>query len=329
MLKLKEVVKNITIYTKFETPSKPISSNFGKSWQFEYSIKLLYPCYTLVYKNSPKEFKSKDLVNDFAVPYLLRFELNDQNIRIEENKTLLLFIHDRDTRIDYRDIGFLFFRPRIDTETGIRVTYSLYQTMLKKWPFRTNCQNYQELKYRSQAHCLDVCFGREGQQRLNITMPDILIGPNDRIDMDISFQEDQQVDENMMAELDDLCFTRCEKDDCVHKEFVPAVHDFLKVNGSKIFFSLMAAKQPDILIQAVPAINMVDFLTYVLSTVSFWTGFAPLALKNQWFNSKEKRTKVQNVQTVEKCYPHSLANCMVEINLLKSMIFDLQAKVFR
>ncbi len=326
MLKLTDVIEEVTIYTKYDNPISTADLNFAKKWIVEHSIKYYHPCYTLVYKNFREELESRDLVNDFTVPFLLKFVFNNRNVRINDTEELLLFIHDRTTRINYKDIGFVFFRPKIEM-AGIRLTYSLYRIELKKWPYRTDCKNYPDINYRSQAHCLDSCLAQGIQKALNVTISDVLIDTSDRIDLDMPFKEyDELLVQNRQAvdEVDYYCMTICQQVDCVHEEFVPAFHDYFLENSTKIAIELMASKQPDFFIQSIAAVNLIDFLTYVLSTIGFWTGFAPLSLHSKWFSSKKKRTKIE---TFERRCPHSAVNCRVEFDLLKCELRELQAKI--
>ncbi len=263
------------------------SNEFKKYWAVERSTKNQMPCYSAIFIGPERTFSTKDLVNNIDAPYVYRVEFRPlQSL----NYTTLVYFHSNRVRANYLGSAYL------EVETPARVTYDLIRSERLEWPYSTNCRHYdryRKLTVLSQAACIDECLWIGGIEILNRTLTEVLIRKSHAAEQDfndVPFYGDRRDDSNetfiKMVDWYEYCTSNlCSKPDCIHEEYVP---NFRKPGAEDTVLSISVdpPKRPDIVIQFVPAINHIDFVTYVLSTIAFWTGFAPLGLHKKWFENR-------------------------------------------
>lgn len=104
---------------------------------------------------------------------------------------------------------------------------------------------------------------------------------------------------SVLKELDDIyksCSAKCPFLDCVQEQYIP--RRLSSGNWTTPTVTLMMSSEPRITTQFKPQINPVDYITYVLSCVSFWLAWSPLDFLLNSFVSNVIRRRLNNVKTL-------------------------------
>ncbi len=271
------LIKQISVIDWPPLVYNPRNSDFDQAWSASRSIKERSSCYSFIYKGN--KFDKKNVINNQFIPYLyeILFE-NDHNFT--RDKIAFVYLHSRNVLNSAQDNSYLEIAMN-DTISEIFLTYDLYRNELLEWPYRTKCRHYNKTSnFRTQGHCIDHCRFVSYHKKLQIFSSQILIEENDHYPKEIRFDELIEYNEtikNICLDIENFCVNySCANEDCIREEFIPSVR---KVDvGQNLTFALGPPRGPDFNVKCVPAISLIDFVTYVLSTIGFWTGFAPLTL---------------------------------------------------
>lgn len=80
----------------------------------------------------------------------------------------------------------------------------------------------------------------------------------------------------VLNEIQGQCNAFCEREDCLEHEYVPFVVG--KSGRDRLSVILYGSNAPTIDTISMPLLTIVDFLVYIVSSISFWLGASPLGL---------------------------------------------------
>lgn len=158
----------------------------------------------------------------------------------------------------------------------IMVRYTHFSSELLPAPFATNCIDYAiDTQFESKDHCIDVCATDLYLKEFNLFPAYTLIDkPRDsRIDL---FADKGTIKrKNQIAE---HCREKCSANDCKFDRFLIDIateipEDYVDVTS----VNLLKPISPRYSIKYAAMMQPADYVTYVLSCVSFWIGFCPLS----------------------------------------------------
>lgn len=151
----------------------------------------------------------------------------------------------------------------------IALTYQLYQTYLLTPPYETDCFNYSTSgsRWESQAHCFETCFNETAFKRFGLVSPSIPTSePSNHTRFRSWLPEYRKYEER--------CRIKCPMKDCRYNDFIPVI-----LSAGDSFnpeFRLHATNHPLIRQTALAKMDLTEYVTFVLSCISFWFGFSPL-----------------------------------------------------
>lgn len=151
----------------------------------------------------------------------------------------------------------------------VALTYQLYQTYLLPPPYVTDCYNYSSIEstFESQAQCYETCYNKTIFDKFGLVSSSIpTFEPSNQHRFTEWKPEYRKYEEE--------CRKRCRMKDCRYNDFIPSILSTGDSNYPE--FRLHATNHPVVRQTAVAKINMTEYVTFVLSCVSFWFGFSPL-----------------------------------------------------
>ena len=155
-------------------------------------------------------------------------------------------------------------------KNGVHLSYSKFETHLLEPSYVTECRHYPKSHFQSYDHCFIACMLNKTIELFNeIPFADYYKNQTSKYKY---FNR-----RTSLGHLAAICRdTICTKVDCHSEHYVPNLvttyaNDFLKI-------SILCPNNPDIISSYQPLLTIVDYVTYILSTVGFWTGFDPMAI---------------------------------------------------
>lgn len=161
------------------------------------------------------------------------------------------------------------------TKNWVVMSYIRFHRTLKGPPYRTNCLDYRTVGFKSRGHCFESCLTKQSIKTLG-KVP-FSVTTEVAIDLPlITWLDDRNASfAKQLQSLEMYCSRQCKRKDCVIDEYVPVVLDTSK--STRITYELYPPTQPDISSHLKPKITLIDFVTYLLSCVSFWLALSPLS----------------------------------------------------
>lgn len=158
----------------------------------------------------------------------------------------------------------------------IKVTYTKHGSKLLAAPYSSDCRHYDR----------NMCFYTCALELFNTRPYESFDMYHESGSKPLLLLKDIEKNETLKEELLNKsmsCSDRCRRPSCFSTEYVPkGVSMVNALNGSATDFSLNLPVDPDFEIHTKPLVNMIDFVTYVLSCISFWLGFAPYEFLSEY-----------------------------------------------
>lgn len=258
------------------------------TWRIERYLKDFLICFSFTYIGN-ETLKTAESRNNMYLPHLFRVVMKLQ--LFASNSEMYIVLVPRHTKnfaqadslyeVKRRQVNGTYVKSII-----VAMSYSLYRHERLRSPYVTNCKNYTDEGLLSQSHCRDDCMRRNFMKSYGgvpfwVLVEDGQFGDHDLLQREISTTEKRDKLIKLYYEVDQVCDKRCAQPDCVSEEFVPHVK---KIDDSdeQVAVSVCDPIIPDIVTQYVPAVQLVEFITNILSACAFWTGAAPLGILQKW-----------------------------------------------
>ena len=255
-------------------------------------------CYTFQLR-TPTEYKLHFIGNALSYNLITSFELNEKFL---DHPFVFYYIKP----IGYNLYGTSEtyseqFRQVVNmttgnaTANGMAISYKKITRHLLESPYKTDCFDYNKQNLESQSHCQDNCLTSMYLAWLDKVPFDVTIYEN----LTEPFSYTFKYDDHQIGTLRNTCSSICAKPDCFHETVTPKL--ISTEDGTKFYVNIYPPDEPDIITQHVPQMKLVDFVTYLLSCISFWFGFSPFTFlvktkliekcHVKWFSRKQTQPK--------------------------------------
>lgn len=287
-------------YNYFDYPEGKIETNPMEVIEIQKFLKNKFTCYS--FKLRPEfmtDFDYRQLVTDFPRPliYVLFIDQWSSVGRLKDS-FWYIFMHPWEKSFYQAENNFyeLFWPDMLGLKqlnrdiTAINrlvaLTYQLYQTYLLPPPYVTDCFNYSSIEsvFESQAQCYETCYNETIFGTFGLVSPSIPTFEPSNQYRSMEWKPEYR-------KYEEECRKRCPMKDCRYNDFIPSILSVGDNDGPQ--FRLYATNHPVIRQTAVAKMNMTEYVTFVLSCISFWFGFSPLDffLRGKSFISMRKRGK--------------------------------------
>lgn len=156
------------------------------------------------------------------------------------------------------------------------LSYEYIRSELLTYPYKTNCRNYNHVNKQSRAHAMQSCFDILVYGRYRKLPKESLLG----IDNEEPLLSLEYGDTSMTIAFDTFktqCEVRFKNPDCTTELYMPYLVNTLRMTSWN-FLGFEASEKPQIVTKSKPVIDIIDYVTYVLSCFSFWFAFSPLIM---------------------------------------------------
>lgn len=273
-----------------------------------------YLCYEI--KLHPTTvFSRRHLSNGYYFPIFYAVQFVALPLAVHH---IIFYMHSSERNFYGISDSYAMHDRKVNIATGtpeanrVALSYSHFTSIHLPPPYKTSCLDYSTVGYESQGHCFDSCIRNLVLGRLPFTPTNIL-----------SFEEHASrllflktlapFNATMSAEIKgflDFCNQKCSSLDCFREDFVP--RRLFAADNPNPEVLLYAPSDPTIISTFKPHIQLVDFITYLLSCVSFWLAWSPV----EFLSSLGK-----------KCHNNSDAQTVPRENALRNQLFALHNKL--
>ena len=248
-------------------------SQFRSMFQVGKLIKRRDVCYSLSYKD-PFEFNYRAATSTSGDPILVAFIFSPNFLRRETSVNF--FIHSYEST--FHGISNSLAAERFSRVGNgslalykIILTYAEYDSFLLSSPYDTHCHDYRP-KYRSERHCYDECHLNLSLEIQGMIPMSVI---KERRFNAMVYPSASALSPKQRTELTQIksnCTVRCQKVQCNSDDFVPIlIHS---IPSQRVEVVLQASPDPLFKTISQPKINLIDFVTYIVSCIGFWFGIS-------------------------------------------------------
>lgn len=231
-------------------------------------------CYSLRYKN-PFEFDYRVVTSTSDDPILVGFILNPNFLKRETS--LNFFVHSYDSTFHgiSNSLAAKHF-SRVANGTSLTMykiilTYKEYDSFLLPSPYDTNCYDYRPV-YKSERHCYGDCHLNLSLEIQKMVPMSVIKERRFNAFVYPKYSALSLKQKNELEEIKSKCTMKCQKVQCNNNDFVPIL--IQSIPSQKIEVVLQASPDPLFKMISQPKINLIDFITYIFSCISFWFGIS-------------------------------------------------------
>lgn len=149
----------------------------------------------------------------------------------------------------------------------LAMSYTYYRSETLPHPYNTDCFDYRSIGKESRAQAYEDCYRAAVWEARGKVPCDVLhIGTTNN---------SMLINNNILPLLKRKCRERWARRDCVADLFLPRIVHHWEGTLSGVL-NVVAPSRPQIVTISRPKIENIDYVTYMLSCVSFWFAFSPL-----------------------------------------------------
>lgn len=276
--------------------------------------------------------KSKLLV-EYDVLYFLKLNFTDNPSVTEAD----LILHSQGQDLNQVDsyVSYKINFSYTETFPVISFRYDHHQINGLEYPYDTDCFDYSTIGFKSKTHCIVLCC--EFNYRTNMNKSSQFIVSKTPYDIPIrnvvaggnmscsSLDGNRECGSKIRAN----CQNACYRDDCIKHFFMPkqSYTTYSSSNGKNLQILLRAPNQLTTSITYKPRISLIDFITYLLSCISFWLGWSPLGfLQNIRQRKSCRHVNLNNGISSNAINDSNLARIELKFNAVYSLIRKLDQK---
>lgn len=159
----------------------------------------------------------------------------------------------------------------------VGLSYSSYVSRLLPPPHKTKCLEYESLGFESRDNCYETCLINHTLAQFTKMPFNVLTstGSPHKSYRRLSFKEIyNDTISDQLRTLEAHCRSQCWQPDCRQEDVVPTI--LYARLSRRPSLTLHPSIAPQIILQFVAYMSLIDFLTNILSSVGFWVGFSPL-----------------------------------------------------
>ncbi|KAI1287080.1 hypothetical protein HDE_10412 [Halotydeus destructor] len=251
---------------KFETP-----------FQVSKCLKMDKICYTFKLSQRFKKFRTSYLTNGFAGPKFFYAHMNGTAFASKHCSYMIWHLIPSNQSLHGPSDSYTKHNRYIANRSGyahrnyVTIGYSAFKSILLSPPYRTNCANYEVFGFESSGQCYDECLLKLSIERLQRVPFSVMVTNSSTEYADVSRYDNYNSSfMEQLKRLEDICSGKCQQRDCVKLNYAPVIMS--KEQFKEPMFELYASNVPVLESYAKSTLPFVDFITYIVSCISFWLG---------------------------------------------------------
>ncbi|KAI1287079.1 hypothetical protein HDE_10413 [Halotydeus destructor] len=275
----------------------------GSPFHVSKCLKMDKICYTFQLGHRYR-FRTSCLTNSFAGPKFYYAMMNRTALASEHCNYVVWHLLPPNQRFYGPSDAFTKNNRFIVNATGygirnyVTVGYSAFKSVLLPPPYRTNCASYGLFDFESSGQCYDECLLKLSTEQLDRVPFSVMVTDSSTEYSDVSRYDNYNSSfVEQLRRLETECSEKCQRRDCVKFDFAPTI--LSAEQYKQPMFELYASNVPVLESYAKPSLSFVDFITYIVSCISFWLGLNSLDLLSdiigRHLNSSKHRPLATNV----------------------------------
>lgn len=212
--------------------------------------------------------------------------------------TLLIELHTKDELHNWFEKSTYHTLSFSDVKSSAEFTYDHIEISRLEYPYNTHCFDYTQVGFQSQSHCISNCFEYNYHKRFkknaNLISVSSEQSPAPRKVMVGDFSSTSN--ESYSLEISNHCLNQCNRQDCKKQFFSPSLKSESIAENNIVRIDVRIPSAPTTYIMYMPRMNLIDFVTYVLSYISFWLGWSPLGFLQDIYVKRIRRLLTSNLQ---------------------------------
>ena len=181
-----------------------------------------------------------------------------------------------------------------------------------KYPYETDCLNYEEHGIMDEHQCIEYCVGNKTYEKIGKLPFTIQIHSNSNLSVLYRISDKQTF--RFFREIESVCSeTYCSKPACHDYQVITVTSPFV---GFRTFrWKHVVPAQTSVKINSRPSLTFVEFLTYVLGTISTWTGLSVFAMNpftlvfGSWINLMKSKSRFNHKIHDTNVHDTSIRQC--------------------
>lgn len=247
-------------------------------------VYLEHMCYRFGIRNASTMSYGYYAVTPVAAGMIYEIVLSDS---FKRSDLIKIAMHDQE-KLPYRSLKIQpvmwrqYSEPKDGSAPGSAKynMYKSYQTMLTSYlmpaPYETMCYDYKEIGFVSDAHCVQDCVYHKAMQQFELVPFSVLIvWPNITMSMISAHDIKNFTVTEKLLKIEETCSqSLCKRKQCEYATSMTSTEAFVADDFS---LKMTVPSQPWTNVTSSPSLNLVEFLTYVMSTISTWTGMSVMS----------------------------------------------------
>ena len=166
--------------------------------------------------------------------------------------------------------------PLIDS--SFTMTYSTIELELLKYPFSTDCLNYEDVEFESQGDCVDTCQMAKLVSLNNMQFFGSVATRS--VDREMLSQEDLEFDNGTLVKdlwnINQKCMQECRRPNCKNTIYMTKFirSEQIEARFNLVKFRLYVANEPVVVTKVKEKLSLTEFLIYILSCFGIWLGMS-------------------------------------------------------
>ena len=269
-----------------------------------------FVCYKIVVKK-----REQYTYRDISVSNYFEFKLSELVFNTSvQNATNIKFMITPIHHLPYKELIGTTYVPRLlreDNGTAIADTnlyISNHMTIEKEAlpsPYETNCINYKNLGFHGRDHCIDECVSsRVWTTFRKVSFMSPVTEPSDAFPFTRASLQNKEVFAKFSKIQDDCQVNQCRNRECNDTQIVTITVSKSDGDDRQFTWEHKVVSQISFRITSRPSLTFVEFIIYILGSISTWTGFSiitfnPVKLANRIHMTLRSRPHYQEKNPIE------------------------------
>lgn len=168
--------------------------------------------------------------------------------------------------------------PQRFGDHNLMLGYKSFKSRLLRAPFASDCLDYTQYGFKSRDDCYSSCIFEKTVDKTNKLPFAVIIDDRTHTEEILSYVDIQNATTSkLIHEIHDICSRKCRYHDCF-KESLTTFVTPLSSSSNLFQFSLVIPVDPAVDFKMIPKMSVIEFMIFVLSTISTWTSLSIMSL---------------------------------------------------
>ena len=247
-------------------------------------VYLEYICYSMTPVNASSQPYNQLAAAPYGLGLVKEYVFSED---LKRSNVIVLVITDNDSGL-YRALSTSTYRFRFYNESTKSAHYNTFivheysiEVLSLPYPYKSDCFDYRSIGYEDELDCSQDCTTTQTINKFGKLPYSLIIRkPQSRRIVSYTDHQNEKIDKEIMEISTKCSSTFCRKQEC---SFHRSITEVSVSMGSFFTLKHILPLHPSFHITTTPHLSLVEFLTYMFSIVSTWTGLSILSMNPSIF----------------------------------------------